>query len=285
MPKILEKTTIAPQAVKLVVPAPLIAKKRKAGQFVIIRVHEEGERIPLTIADADAEAGTITLVSQSVGKSTAHLATLEVGDEITDLVGPLGRPTHIEKFGNVVCIGGGIGIAPIFPITQAMQAAGNHVISILGARNAELMIMEEEMRGVSDELFLCTDDGSLGEKGFVSNVLQWLIDDGVRIDLVVTIGPAIMMKVVSDLTEKHDISCLVSLNSIMVDGTGMCGACRVTVGDETKFVCVHGPEFDAHKVDFDEMLQRMRMYTTQEKISHDKFIHEQGECCKGAHPE
>ena len=266
-------------AVRLVVPAPLIAKKRKAGQFVIIRVHEEGERIPLTIADADAEAGTLTLVSQSVGKSTAHLATLEEGDEIADLVGPLGRPTHIENFGSVVCIGGGIGIAPIFPITQAMKAAGNHVISILGARNAELMIMEEDMRGVSDEFYLCTDDGSLGEKGFVSDALQRLIDDGSRIDMAVAIGPAIMMKVVADLTAKYDIPCLVSLNSIMVDGTGMCGACRVTVGGKTRFVCVHGPEFDAHQVDFDEMMMRMEMYKPQEKTSYDKFLHEQGECC------
>ena len=279
MPKILEKTTIAPMAVRLVVPAPLIAKKRKAGQFVIIRVHEEGERIPLTIADADAEAGTLTLVSQSVGKSTAHLATLEEGDEIADLVGPLGRPTHIENFGSVVCIGGGIGIAPIFPITQAMKAAGNHVISILGARNAELMIMEEDMRGVSDEFYLCTDDGSLGEKGFVSDALQRLIDDGSRIDMAVAIGPAIMMKVVADLTAKYDIPCLVSLNSIMVDGTGMCGACRVTGGGKTRFVRVHGPEFDAHQVDFDEMMMRMEMYKPQEKTSYDKFLHEQGECC------
>ena len=271
MNKILEKEFISPQVFRMVVDAPDIAKKRKAGQFIILRTCDAGERIPLTIADADAEKGTIELIVQMVGKSTTELSKLEAGDELCDFVGPLGRPTHIELFGTVIIVGGGVGIAPSHPIAQAMKAAGNNVISILGGRSKDLVIMEDKMAACSDRVLITTDDGSYGEKGLVTDALQKLIDEGVKIDLVVAVGPPIMMKFVALLTKKYDIPTLVSLNTIMVDGTGMCGACRVTVGDGTKFVCVDGPEFDGHKVDFDEMMKRQRMYEVQEKESMDLY--------------
>ena len=275
MNKILEKEFISPQVFRMTVEAPDIARKRMAGQFIILRTTDAGERIPLTIADADAEKGTIELVVQVVGTSTKELSKFEVGDELRDFVGPLGRPTHVELFGTVVIVGGGVGIAPAHPITQAMKAAGNNVISILGGRTKDLVIMEEKMTACSDRVLIMTDDGSYGEKGLVTDALQKLIDDGLKIDLVVAVGPPIMMKFVSLLTRKYDIPTLVSLNTIMVDGTGMCGACRVTVGDKTKFVCVDGPEFDGHKVDFDEMMKRQRMYEVQEKESMDLYESQQ----------
>ena len=251
----------------MTVEAPDIARKRRAGQFVMLRTHAGGERIPLTIADADPERGTLELVVQIVGKSTKMLSELEAGGAIHDLVGPLGRPTHVELFGTVVVVGGGVGIAPAHPIAQAMKAAGNNVLSILGGRTKDLVIMEDKMRACSDRVVVTTDDGSRGMKGLVTDALQKLIDEGLRIDLVVAVGPPVMMKFVCLLTKKHDLPTLVSLNTIMVDGTGMCGACRVSIGGATKFVCVDGPEFDGHKVDFDEMMKRLRMYEEQERES------------------
>lgn len=271
MNKIVEKEFISPQVFRMAVDAPDIAKKRKAGQFIMLRTCEAGERIPLTIADADAEKGTIELIVQIVGKSTLELSKLEAGDDLCDFVGPLGRATHIELFGTVIIVGGGVGIAPSHPIAQAMKAAGNNVISILGGRSKDLVIMEDKMTACSDRVMITTDDGSYGEKGLVTDALQKLIDEGLKIDMVVAVGPPIMMKFVALLTKKYDIPTLVSLNTIMVDGTGMCGACRVTVGDGTKFVCVDGPEFDGHKVDFDEMMKRQRMYEVQEKESMDRY--------------
>ncbi|GAF74128.1 unnamed protein product, partial [marine sediment metagenome] len=243
MYEIIEKRVLGPQVTWFKVHAPGIARKRQAGQFIMLRVWDDGERIPLTIADADPEAGTITLVSQSVGKTTNHLASLEEGDRLADLVGPLGTATHVEKVGHVVCVGGGIGIAPIYPITQAMGEAGNHITSILGARSKDLIIMEDMMRAVSDETIVVTDDGSYGNKGFVTTALQGLIDEGRKLDRVIAIGPPIMMKMVVKVTKPHNIPTLVSLNSIMIDGTGMCGGCRVSVSGKSRFVCVDGPEF------------------------------------------
>lgn len=251
------------------VEAPEIAKKRKAGQFIILRVSESGERIPLTIADADPDEGWIELVVQAVGATTKMLSEKNPGDSIVDLAGPLGRPTHIEKHGTVVMVGGGIGIAPAHPIAQAMKAAGNTVISILGGRSKDLVIMEDRMRAASDEVIIVTDDGSYGMKGLVTDAIQKLIDGGRKLDMVIAIGPPVMMKFVSILTKKYGIPTMVSLNTIMIDGTGMCGGCRVTVGNESKFVCVDGPEFDGHLVNFDEMIQRLGMYRDQEKESLD----------------
>jgi len=271
MNKIIKKEMLATNVLKMVVEAPEIAKMRKAGQFIILRIDDEGERIPLTIADADAKAGTITLIAQVVGKTTAHLSRLSEGDSILDIAGPLGKPTHIEKFGTVVCIGGGIGIAPMHPIAQALKAAGNRVISILGARNKALLIMEEELRKASDEVVIVTDDGTYGKKGFVTDALKELVDKGLTINLVVAIGPPIMMKMVSKLTLQFKLKTLVSLNTIMIDGTGMCGGCRVTIGGKPKFVCVDGPEFDGHEVDFDEMMRRLNMYRDSEKAAFARY--------------
>jgi ferredoxin--NADP+ reductase len=272
MNRIVSRQLLAENVVKFVIESPQIAKKRKAGQFVVMRTKAKGsERIPFTIADADPAAGTITVVFQVVGKSTAELATLKAGDSVCDIAGPLGRPTHVEKFGHVVCIGGGIGVAPVHPIAVAMKAAGNKVTSILGARTKDLLIMREEMARASDRVVIVTDDGSFGDQGFVTNALEKLIAAGEKIDLVVAIGPAIMMKMVCKVTKPHAIKTLVSLNTIMVDGTGMCGCCRATVGGVTKFVCVDGPEFDGHEVDFDEMMKRQRSYLRQEKQSYDMY--------------
>ncbi len=259
MYKIVEKEYFSEKVVKLVVEAPMIAQSRRAGHFVIVRVGEGGERIPLTIADADTKRGTITLVIQAIGESTKKICTLEPGDCLTDVVGPLGQATHIEKVGTVVCCGGGVGVAPLLPIIKAMKQAGNRVISILAARTAELVILEKEVEEFSDEVIIMTDDGSKGVKGLVTAGVEEVIKRE-KVDLVVAIGPAIMMKFVELTTRKYDTPTMVSLNTIMVDGTGMCGACRVTVDGKTKFVCIDGPEFDAHKVDFDEMIMRLRAY-------------------------
>jgi NAD(P)H-flavin reductase len=274
MNEILEKVSLAPEVTKYIISAPKIARKRHAGQFVLVRLHEGGERIPLTIADADADRGTITLVVQEVGKTTAEMNLMPAGQRLANVVGPLGLPTHVERVGTVVCVGGGIGIAPLHPVAQAMKAAGNRVIVILGARSSDLLIMEAEMARASDELRICTDDGSKGSKGFVSQVLQELIDNGESIDQVVTIGPAIMMKVVSEVTRPYGIKTMVSLNSVMLDGTGMCGGCRVEIDGEPKFACVDGPDFDGHAVNFDLLMRRQAMYKTQEKQAMDRFLAE-----------
>ncbi|MDD6722674.1 MAG: sulfide/dihydroorotate dehydrogenase-like FAD/NAD-binding protein [Bacteroidales bacterium] len=257
--KIVEKEYFSPKVVRLEVEAPLIARSRRAGHFVIVRCGDKGERIPLTIADSDTERGTITLVVQAVGESTTAICALEPGDCLTDVVGPLGQATHIANFGTVVCCGGGVGVAPLLPIIKAMKEAGNRVISVLAARTKDLIILEEQVRRYSDELIIMTDDGSYGQKGLVTQGVEQVIRRE-HVDMVVTIGPAVMMKFVSLLTKKYNVPTMCSLNTIMVDGTGMCGACRVTVAGKTRFVCVDGPEFDAHQVDFDEMMMRLRSY-------------------------
>ena len=271
MNKIISKEHFSENVVKLEIEAPLIAKSRRAGHFVIVRVGEKGERIPLTIAGSDIEKGTITLVVQKIGVSSTKLCNLNVGDEVTDVVGPLGKATHIENFGTVVCACGGVGTAPMLPIVEALKKAGNKVVSVLAARTKDLIILEEEMRKFSDEVIIMTDDGSYGTQGLVTNGVESIINRE-KVDMCVTIGPAIMMKFVSLLTKKYEIPTVASLNTIMVDGTGMCGACRVTVGDETKFVCVDGPEFDAHQVNFDEMMMRLGAYREQEQASMAAYI-------------
>jgi len=265
MYEILEKKVMS-EAVKLMkIKAPLVAKKALAGQFVMLRIDEKGERIPLTIADYDRDKGTITIIFMEVGKTTKQLGKMKEGDKLLNFAGPLGMPSEIEKYGTAVMIGGGVGIAPLYPIVRELKKTGNYVISILGARNEKLLMLEKEIDEFSDELYICTDDGSKGTKGFVSDVLQKLINDGKKIDIVWAIGPVIMMKVVSDLTRKYNIRTVVSLNPIMVDGTGMCGGCRVSVGDETKFACVDGPEFDGHLVDFDNLMLRNRRFIEEER--------------------
>lgn len=272
MNKILSKQQLSDKVFKLEVEAPLIARSRRAGHFVIVRVGEKGERMPLTIADADPVRGTITLVVQEVGLSSNRLCALAVGDSITDVVGPLGQATHIEQFGTVVCAGGGVGVAPMLPIVRALKAAGNRVITVLAARTKELIILEDEMRASSDEVVIMTDDGSYGRKGLVTAGVEEIINRE-HVDKCFAIGPAIMMKFVCDLTRRYGIPTDVSLNTIMVDGTGMCGACRVTVGGKTRFVCVDGPEFDGHEVDFDEMLKRMGAFRDIERKDMDKLSH------------
>jgi ferredoxin--NADP+ reductase len=279
--QIIEARLLATAVKQFKIMAPEIARRRKPGQFVVLRINEEGERIPLTIADADPQAGVITLIFQEVGTSTAKLGKLKGGDSISDLIGPLGVPTHIEKFGTVVCVGGGIGIAPVYPIAKAMQEAGNTVLSIIGARTKDLLILEEEMARVSNVLKVSTDDGSYGYHGFVSDVLQDIMDQGTTINLVVAIGPVPMMRVVCNVTRNKNIKTVVSLNPIMVDATGMCGACRVTVGGRTRFVCVDGPEFDGHQVDFAELVKRQRAYLDQEKRAYESFMHPGGVCLGG----
>jgi NAD(P)H-flavin reductase len=259
MNKIVEKEYFSEKVVKLVVEAPLIARSRRPGHFVIVRTGEHGERIPLTIADADIEKGTITLVVQAVGDSSSKICALNAGEYLTDVVGPLGQATHIANVGTVVCCGGGVGVAPLLPIIKAMKQAGNRVISVLAARTKDLIILEDQVREYSDEVIIMTDDGSYGTKGLVTNGIESVIQRE-TVNQVVTIGPAIMMKFVALLTKKYEVPTICSLNTIMVDGTGMCGACRITVDGKTKFVCIDGPEFDAHKVNFDEMLMRLRSY-------------------------
>ena len=263
MNKIVNKQHFSANVVKLEIEAPLIAKSRKAGHFVIVRVDKDGERMPLTIADSDVVRGTITLVVQKMGVSSTKLCNLNVGDEVLDLVGPLGKATHIEKFGTVVCAGGGVGVAPMLPIIKAMKEAGNRVVSILAGRTKDLIILEEQVREYSDEVVIMTDDGSYGNKGLITQGVEEVINRE-KVDMCVTIGPAVMMKFVSLLTKKYEIPTVASLNTIMVDGTGMCGACRLVVGDEVKFACVDGPEFDGHLVDFDQAMKRQQMYKTQE---------------------
>ncbi len=274
MAKIIKKTEFSPSVKEYILHAPLIAKKCRAGQFVMLRTDENSERIPLTIADFDRELGTVTIIFQEVGNTTKHLGqSFNEGDEILDLLGPLGQPSHIEKFGTVVCIGGGIGVAPVYPIAREFKNAGNKVISIIGARNKDLIIFEDKMRAVSDELYITTDDGSYGTKGFVTDPLKELLQTD-KPNLVLTIGPVVMMKNVAKVTKEFNVHTVASLNSIMVDGTGMCGGCRVTIGEKSKFVCVDGPEFDAHLVDFDNLLQRQQMYKDQEVLEYSC----KGEC-------
>ena len=272
MAKIISKRFFSENVVELVIEAPMIARSRRAGHFVMVRVDEHSERMPLTIADADIKAGTITLVVQRIGVSSTKLVALEVGDEVHNLVGPLGKATTIKHFGTVVCACGGVGAAPMLPIAQALKQAGNRVITVLAARTAELVILREQLAAVSDEVIVMTDDGSLGQKGLVTTGVEQVIQRE-QVDKCITIGPAIMMKFVALTTKKYNIPTEASLNTIMVDGTGMCGACRVTVGGKTKFVCVDGPEFDAHAVDFDEMLSRLRQYTTEEKNDYESYQH------------
>jgi len=273
--KILGKQKLTADIDRFEVEAPLIARKAAAGQFVMVRIDEQGERIPLTIADFDQEKGIISLVSMIAGKSTGMFSRMEQGESLADVVGPLGKPSEIEKFGNVVCVGGGVGIAPIMPIARALKQAGNYIVSIIGARNSDGLILEKEMDQISDQLYICTDDGSKGFGGFVSDFLdKFLEGDQLKVDRVVAIGPAPMMAAVSKVTKPYGIKTIVSLNSIMVDGTGMCGACRVEVGKKTKFVCVDGPEFDGHQVDFDLLFARQKMYCDQEQEAYQGYQHE-----------
>ncbi len=265
MYKILKSEELSAGVKSFIVEAPMVARKCQAGQFIILRIDEEGERIPLTIADYDREKGTIQLIFQEVGNTTKQLGTLKTGDALLDVAGPLGKATEIENYGTVVCIGGGIGVAPVYPIARAYKKAGNKVVSIIGARTKDLLIMEKEMRSVSDVFHITTDDGSVGRKGLVVDPLKDMIAAGEKIDRVMAIGPMIMMRGVAEVTRPHGIHTLVSLNPIMVDGTGMCGGCRCSVGGETKFACVDGPEFDGHAVDFNGLMSRAKMYQTQER--------------------
>jgi ferredoxin--NADP+ reductase len=271
--KILKAGFIAPGIKRFVIEAPRIARKHQAGQFVILRLDEHGERIPLTIESADGEGGTISLVVQSVGKTTNQLNALNEGDTILDVVGPLGKPSKIEKFGTVVIVGGGVGTALAYPTTVALKRAGNRILTILGGRNRDLVILEDEMRAVSDALYVTTDDGSYGEKGLVTDKLRELLVSEERIQLVLAVGPVPMMKAVADLTRERGVHTVVSLNPIMIDGTGMCGGCRVLVGGKSQFACVDGPEFDAHEVNFDVLMQRNRTYREQEKRSLEEYQH------------
>lgn len=270
MYKIIGKEELSQDVVKLVIESPTIAKNRKAGQFVIVKIGDKGERIPLTIADADAAAGTIILIIQRVGVTSGKLCDLNEGDTITDLVGPLGRATEVEKVGTVIAAGGGVGIAPMYPIARAFKKAGNKLIVVLAARNKDLIILEKEMRAFADEVVVWTDDGSYGNKGLVTQGIEAIIKRE-KVDECIAIGPAVMMKFVSILTKKYNVHTIASLNTIMVDGTGMCGACRISVGGKTKFVCVDGPEFDAHQVDFEEMLLRLSAYKEQEAVAYSMY--------------
>jgi ferredoxin--NADP+ reductase len=264
--KIINKQILASQVTKLEIQAPIIARKASAGQFVVLINDERGERIPLTLADWNKQEGTITLIFQGVGFSTSKLSARNIGDSIEHILGPLGHPTEIKKFGRVICVGGGVGIAEIFPVSRAFKETGNQVAGIIGARNKGLLILENEMKGVCDELYVTTDDGSYGRKGFVTDVLKEVLST--QTDLVYAIGPVVMMRAVSDITRQFKIRTIVSLNPIMVDATGMCGACRCTVKGETKFACVDGPDFDAHQVDFQELEKRINQFKEQEQMIH-----------------
>lgn len=271
MNKVVSKHYFSDNVVSLEIDAPRIAKARRAGHFVMVRVGDQGERIPLTISSADKQKGTITLVVQRVGVSSRKLTELEPGDFITDLVGPLGQATHVEKFGTVLACGGGVGVAPLLPIVEELKNAGNRVISVIAARTKDLIILEEQIRASSDEVIIMTDDGSYGQKGLITEGMELVIQRE-KVDQAVIIGPGIMMKFAALTTKKHQIPSIASLNTIMVDGTGMCGACRVTVGGKTRFVCVDGPEFDAHQVDFDEMLMRLNGYRDDEKKAEEDYL-------------
>ncbi len=273
MNKIIAKKQLSADVFQFTIEAPRIAKKRKAGQFVVVRAYDKGERIPLTIADSDTKKGTITLVIQGLGKSTKYINALNEGDSILDVAGPLGMPTHVENFGTALIIGGGIGTAVAMPVAKALKDAGNKVITILGARVKDLVILEKELREISDELYIYTNDGSYGKKGIVTDPLREFISTGTKLDYVLAIGPLPMMSAVADTTRDKGIKTVVSLNPIMIDGTGMCGGCRITLDDgktkRVKYVCVNGPEFDAHEVNFDELSKRLRTYKSYEKISDD----------------
>lgn len=272
MYEILEKEDFSDVTFKMVIKAPDVARKAKAGEFVIIRLDEKGERIPLTIADFDREAGTITLIVQKVGKSTIQMGEMKAGEFVANFVGPLGHATEIENFGTVICVGGGVGIAPIYPIARALKEAGNHVISIIGARSKNLLFWEDKMRDVSDELMVCTDDGSYGRKALVTVPLKEVLEaQKEKIQRIWAIGPAIMMKFVSLTTKPFNVKTIVSLNTVMVDGTGMCGGCRVQLDEGAKFVCVDGPEFDAHSVDWDLLLARQSFYKEEEKRAIERW--------------
>lgn len=274
--KILTRDDITTESVRMVVSAPHVARKCEPGQFIMFRIDKRGERVPLTIADFDRAAGTITIIFQKVGKSTYHLAELQAGDEILDFVGPLGRHMQVGRLGTVACLGGGLGIAPIYPKVRALKEAGNYVISVIGARRRDLVFLEEEMRAQSDELYVTTDDGSYGQKGFVTDALKKLIDEGKVIDHVLAVGPMPMMAAVCKVTAELHIPTWVSLDTIMVDGTGMCGSCRINVGNETKFACVDGPVFDGHQVDWDEAKSRQTRYCAEEKRALEKYRAERG---------
>jgi len=276
MYKILLRQDLVPDIHLFKVAAPKVAKKAQAGQFVVIRVNERGERIPLTIADWDREEGSITIVFMEVGTTTHRLAWLEAGDFIADFIGPLGLPTHIEKFGTVICVAGGFAVATIMPIARAMRTEGNRVISIMGARNKSLIFWEDELRSVSDQLIVTTDDGSYARKGLVTEPLKELLETGEKIDRVIAIGPSIMMKFCAKTTQPFGVKTIVSLNPIMVDGTGMCGCCRVSVGGVTKFTCVDGPDFDGHQVDWDLLFARQRIYLDEEKRSFEQWQSQYG---------
>lgn len=276
--KILKKQEIVPTIYQMDLSAPSIAKKAQPGQFVILRIDEKGERIPLTIADFDRNKGTITMIFQAVGKTTLHLSSLKAGGKLMDFIGPLGNPAHIENEGTVILVGGGVGVAPVFPQARAFKEAGNKVISIIGARSANLLLWEDRMREVSDELYITTDDGTKGHHGFVTDVVKKLLENGTKVDRVVAIGPPVMMRAVAGVTRPFNVKTIVSLNSIMVDGTGMCGACRVLVGNETKFACVDGPEFDAHLVDFTLLMNRLAQYQPEEKLALEKYKCEREGC-------
>jgi ferredoxin--NADP+ reductase len=276
--KILLREDLAPNVHLFKMAAPAVARKAQAGQFVVIRIDEKGERIPLTIADWDRDGGTITIVFMEVGTTTARLAQLKAGDAIADFVGPLGVPTHVEKFGTVVCAAGGVGVAPTAPVARELKNAGNKIISILGARSKDLIFWEDHLRTFSDEMIVTTDDGTYGRKGVVTEPLKELLESGDKIDRVVAIGPGVMMKFCCKTTEPFGVKTIVSLNSIMVDGTGMCGCCRVEVGGATKFVCVDGPDFDGHQVDWELLLARQRIYLDEEKRSFERW-----QCQCGAH--
>jgi ferredoxin--NADP+ reductase len=271
--RIVEKKILAPTITKFIIEALYVARKRKAGNFVIIRVEETGERIPLTLVDSNLHDGTITLIVQAVGKTTKALASKEEGDFIMDVMGPLGKPTPIETGKTIACIGGGVGTAELYPITKALKDAGNTIYTIVGARSKDLVILEKEMQSVSNTLYITTDDGSYKRKGFVTDQLKELLDANLGINMVYAIGPLPMMKAVSNLTKPYNVRTIVSLNAVMVDGTGMCGGCRVTINGKMKFACVDGPEFEGHEVDFDEMLLRNRSYSEMEKESIERFEH------------
>lgn len=281
MVRILKVEELAPNIKRMELDASLIAQKAQPGQFVVIRIYEQGERIPLTIADAQKDKGVLVIVFQEVGKSTKLLGTLKAGDQIMDLIGPLGKPSEIKQYGTVVCIGGGVGTPEIYPVARALCACGNKVISVIGARSKNLIIMEKEMRSVSDEFYITTDDGTYGRKGFVTDCLKEILDNlsgSAGVARVFAVGPVVMMKTVCQLTKPYNIPTVVSLNPIMLDATGMCGVCRVEVGGETKFACVDGPEFDGHQVDFDLLIARQRIYLKEEKEAMELFLKKHPGC-------
>jgi len=280
MYKIISRQSVGPKIKSYEIYAPDIARNARAGQFIIFRIDDKGERVPLTIAGADPQKGLVRIIFQEIGKSTMYLASLREGEYIRDFVGPLGRPTEIKKYGTVVAVAGGVGAAEVLPVIKELKSAENRIVAIVGARNKDLIILETELRQASDSIFFATDDGTYGVKGYVTDILKDVIEKG-KVDMTYAIGPVPMMKAVSEITREKNIKTLVSLNPIMLDGTGMCGACRVTFGGETKFACVDGPEFDAHFVNWDELISRLALFRDFEKISADKFIEDRGTRCQG----